>query len=473
MLNSLSPLLLIGAHYFSGWYNCSGLTPGCFSHFSGYTPRGEPIDNLFVSYPERVPLLGTFSTSLSTIVAEVHAADSSLDFFQVLFYDGEVSCGFNKDPNLEHCLNTALAFMLNSTEVWDGVKRMHFYLSYSNDVDVSRPNMFVGSTGEAAFRNLASTWVNAMSHPRYLKINGKPLFQILIPDIFVSQCGGNSTRANELLELLRSIASDAGVGIPTIGGGWLNPSVPGVPGSAPLPHPLGYMQYNTTDVPCEGCNIEELFDQSFLSCSAYCNSTGACTAFVLYSNSTCILKSVAGPGASGSGSTYVRVLDPVNYEWRGTYNDAQPVCKDQPNWECERYINSWWPNATSNGAKLFPYEECSSYQTAARSNQTNDPVPYVPNIIAGFDPRPWEEHGASFVAPTGEEFEAALQQLYQQLHDPSNIVFGFPDSSSPNGVRPAATVYAWNEFGEGGICAPTVGSGTALIDALTKVFGNQ
>ena len=107
MLNSLS--LIIGAHYFGGWYNCSGLSPGCFSHFSGYTPRGEPLDNFFLSYPERVPLLGLFSTSLSTIIAEVHAADSALDFFQVLFYDGEVSCGFNKDPNLEHCLNTALA----------------------------------------------------------------------------------------------------------------------------------------------------------------------------------------------------------------------------------------------------------------------------------------------------------------------------------------------------------------------------
>lgn len=470
--SSLSaPRPLIGAHYFSGWYNCSTLAPGCFSHFQGFTPRGEPVDNFFTYYPERLPLLGLYSTSLSTVVAEVHAADKALDFFQVLFYDGEVSCGFNQDPNLEHCLNSALAFMLNSTEVWEGTSRLHFYLSYSNDVDSGRPGMFVGSAGELAFRNLAATWVKAMSHERYLKINNKPLFQILIPDIFVSQCGGNSTLANELLALLRSIAVDAGVGTPVIGGGWLNPSVPGVPGTAPLPHPQGYMQYNTTDIPCESCNLARIQGATFLSCSTACNTTGACTAFVLYSNSTCQLKSSAGPGAPGGGNTFVRVLDPVNYEWRGTYNDAQPVCPDQPNWECQRYINSWFPNATSNGAKLFPYDECSSYQAEARGNQTHDPVPYLPNVIAGFDPRPWEEHSASFIAPTGAEFEAALQQLYGILVDPDNHVFGFPDESAPNGIQPAGSIYAWNEFGEGGICAPTAGSGTAYLDALTSVFG--
>lgn len=251
----------------------------------------------------------------------------------------------------------------------------------------------------------------------------------------------------------------------------MNPSVPGTPGSAPLPHPEGYMQYNTTDIPCDSCNLAKLQGETFFSCSSACNTTGACTAFVLYPNSTCQLKSSAGPGAGGSGNTFVRVLDPVSYEWRGTYNDAQPVCPDQPNWECQRYINSWFPNATANGAKLFPYEECSSYQAAARGNQTNDPVPYLPNVIAGFDPRPWEEHGASFIAPTGAEFTAALTQLYTLLSDSNNRVFGFPDDSAPNGVRPAGTVYAWNEFGEGGICAPTVGSGTALVDALSNVFG--
>jgi hypothetical protein len=32
-------------------------------------------------------------------------------------------------------------------------------------------------------------------------------------------------------------------------------------------------------------------------------------------------------------------------------------------------------------------------------------------------------------------------------------------------------IYAWNEFGEGGIVAPTRGDGTMKLEALRQVFG--
>lgn len=118
----------------------------------------------------------------------------------------------------------------------------------------------------------------------------------------------------------------------------------------------------------------------------------------------------AGPGAPGAGDTYVRVLPGLNWEWTGTYNDAQPVCPADVNWECPQYQNSWWPNATPTGAEVFPYEQCAVYQAQARGNHSNDVVPYVPNLIASSDPRPWEEHGASFTFPTLSEWTAALQQ---------------------------------------------------------------
>lgn len=54
-----APAPLIGAHYFGGWYNCSGSTPSqCYSHFKGYTPTGTPVENFFPSYASRTPLLG-------------------------------------------------------------------------------------------------------------------------------------------------------------------------------------------------------------------------------------------------------------------------------------------------------------------------------------------------------------------------------------------------------------------------------
>jgi hypothetical protein len=89
---------LVGAWYFSGWFEC--FTPGCYSHFNGFTPRGQPLTNFFPAYPSRTPLLGTHTDKLATIEAEVHAADAAgLDFFHMLFYDsnGERDCGPNPD----------------------------------------------------------------------------------------------------------------------------------------------------------------------------------------------------------------------------------------------------------------------------------------------------------------------------------------------------------------------------------------
>ena len=149
------------------------------------------------------------------------------------------------------------------------------------------------------------------------------------------------------------------------------------------------------------------------------------------------------------------------------------MCPAFPNWECPQYHNSWWPNATRDGAKIFPYADVLAYQAAARSNQSGDPVPYVPNVIAGFDPRPWEEHGPSFALPTRAEWEAALREVRALVTDPTNAVFGFPDATAPAGVAPAVTIYAWNEFGEGGVLAPTVGAGSMLLDVVADVFGQR
>ena len=101
--------------------------------------------------------------------------------------------------------------------------------------------------------------------------------------------------------------------------------------------------------------------------------------------------------------------------------------------------HSWFPNSTSEGAKLFPYTECSSYQAAARGNHTNDTVPYVASVIAGFDPRPWEEHSPSVTSPTADEWRWALEQARDAISDPANR-FGFPDSSAPQGIQPAVTI---------------------------------
>ena len=96
-----------------------------------------------------------------------------------------------------------------------------------------------------------------MVHPRYLKINKRPVFKILIPDIFVSECGGNATLATIRLGELRAAATALGLADPLIGGGWENPSVPaGTAEPAPRSHPEGFMVYNDTKVACHACVIK-------------------------------------------------------------------------------------------------------------------------------------------------------------------------------------------------------------------------
>ena len=473
------PQPLVGAWYFGGWYNCTGA--GCYSHFQGFTPHGERVDDFFPYFPERVPLLGMYSSLVDTVAAEIHAADAAgLDFFHVLFYDidNDQDCGPNPDPLLSPCLDVALAFMLNQSAVWQNTTgRLRFALAYSNDVDQTRVGMFVGDAGRALWMKRVKTWVGAMQHPRYLAVGGRPVFQILIPDIFLQQCGSDATLAEELLELLRDEGRAAGVGAPVIGGGWLPPWQRPGSRAAPLPHPEGYMLYRGTDVPCDAgaCDIARVPGADPGACMGTCNSTAGCTSFAFYRNGSCVLKSYAGPGAPGLGDVYVRVPDDIKWEWRGTYNDAPPVCYSGPNQTdpgtCPEYSNSWWPNATQSGAKIFPYAEMLRFQAEARGNQSSDSQPYVPNVIASFDPRPWEEHGPSFADPTRDEWTSALTQARDFVMDPENKVFGFPDATSPTGIRPAMSIYAWNEFGEGGILAPTAGAGFMKIQVISDVFG--
>eukprot|EP00039_Didymoeca_costata_P023430 m.7068 g.7068 ORF g.7068 m.7068 type:complete len:505 (-) comp3643_c0_seq1:164-1678(-) len=492
VMSTLGPVQkpLIGAHYFGGWYTCQGAT-NCDSHFKGYTPLGVAVDDWRPYYPNRIPLLGNLSVSEDTIVNEIKTADKALDFFDVLYYDGgsgpsngKLECD-NSDANLAHCLDTALAWMLNSTKAWVGVQRLHFFISYSNDIDRGeQEGMFVGDTGETKWLSFVDTWVRAMKHPRYLRINNKPLFKILIPDIFVTwQCANNATLANMRIAQLKEAAIAQGLPSPQVGGGWQNPSIPNIPQQTPRPHPEGYMEYPGTTVLCPGgvndttCDIGSPKTVSSLAmCQSLCNTTENCQAFIITrgANDTgsfqCILKTIAGPGSPNSTiTTYVRVPGTVSYDWSGTYNAAPPVCPGQPNWQCEKYRNSWYPNATKNGAKVFPYTEMAQYQANARGNHSNDSVPYLASLIAGFDPRPWQEHAPSFTDPTQQEWNTYLLQVKSVLTNPQNR-FGFPDESAPNGVYPAVNIYAWNEFGEGGILAPSQGDGFMKINTVASVF---
>jgi hypothetical protein len=465
--------VLAGAHYFAGWSRVQG--PGNFSHFHGVTPTGQVTDNWFQTFPERTPLLGLYSTE-ATVAREVAAADTALDFFDMLYFEGGSDCGPNPDAGLSWCLNSPLAFMLNSSTIWQNTSRLHFFISYvytSTEYpkgDASE-NCFVGTAGDHKWASLVKTWVAAMAHPRYLKVNHRPVFKILDPRFLLTECGKNATLATLRLGELRAAAIAHGVGDPLIGKGWQNPSIAA---GTPKPHPHGFIEFKDTEVDCamSGCTISELAVETVHQCQALCNSTAGCVAVtVSHNNESCALLNSSGRGqADPAHDTWVRTVPTIAFDFTGTYS-AAPVINRTTHQYLAKYKDSWWPNhSKATGAEIFPYTECSAYQGAARLNHSNDRVPYLPNVVAGFDPRPWQEHAPSFTEPTEHEWAVTLQQIRTQVLEPANR-FGFPDASAPHGYQPAFTIYAWNEFGEGGILAPTQRQKHMKLETLAKVLG--
>ena len=60
------------------------LTSVADSHFHGFTPEGVAISDWFPDYPGRVPLLGYLTTDVATVGREIAAADTVLDYFDIL-----------------------------------------------------------------------------------------------------------------------------------------------------------------------------------------------------------------------------------------------------------------------------------------------------------------------------------------------------------------------------------------------------
>lgn len=95
------------------------------------------------------------------------------------------------------------------------------------------------------------------------------------------------------------------------------------------------------------------------------------------------------------------------------------------------------------------------------------PKPYVPYLPAGWDPRPWRDPRASFTFPTEEEWADALREIQAAVVRSFNL--GLRVGDRHQGVF---LIYAWNEFGEGGIVAPTRGEGYARLAGIRRIFGH-
>lgn len=94
-------------------------------------------------------------------------------------------------------------------------------------------------------------------------------------------------------------------------------------------------------------------------------------------------------------------------------------------------------------------------------------VPYAPYLPAGWDPRPWGDPRASFNFPTKDEWVGALRDVKAVLESGDNWNLPAADGKPVK----MFIIYAWNEYGEGGIVAPTKGEGYMKLRGIREVFG--
>ncbi|HEY5138435.1 MAG TPA: hypothetical protein VIJ25_03835, partial [Methylococcales bacterium] len=128
------------------------------------------------------------------------------------------------------------------------------------------------------------------------------------------------------------------------------------------------------------------------------------------------------------------------------------------------------PQKPSHLKMPYPYDWLSYYLIQLRNGHRFDLVPYMPTIAAGWYPSPWgypEQTRPPYNFPTRQEWKAELLRIAQDLHYHQNM--GIPVGDKQ--LQKAFTIYAWNEFGEGGILAPTQGDGYMKLECIREVFG--
>jgi len=114
----------------------------------------------------------------------------------------------------------------------------------------------------------------------------------------------------------------------------------------------------------------------------------------------------------------------------------------------------------------YPYELMTERAKQVREIRKNDIQCWVPYFPAGWNPRPWQDKRASYSMPTRKQWRKGLEELKSDILKYPN--FGFPKKDGT--TQKALTIYAWNEFGEGGIVAPTKGDQYMKLEEIKNVF---
>jgi len=346
---------IVVANYFAGWWQ---EMPNKW-HGQGWdadAPDWRP-DN-----PDRVPVLGEYNTQATMDREIAAAARYGVDAFAILYYFPRAG-----SPEAKHApmLNRGVETFVNSRNAG----MMRFFIEYCN-----APNF--SATTEEEWKACVETWVTAMKHPSYLRVDGRLVFKVHGVTQFLVTHNWDFALCRERLDALREAVRREGLGEMIIGVG-ISGETPSLP---------------------DDWRPAKLFD------------------------------------------------------FTGTY-----MCVPKTEAREEEYA----------------YSRLAEQAQTTRKTRVSDPIPWMPHLAAGWNPRPWTYPEAPahyqrfFQFPTREEFTGELRAMREALSKHSSL--GLPKQDGT--TQKTFTIYAWNEFGEGGFVAPTKGRGYMMLECIRDVFG--
>ena len=120
--------------------------------------------------------------------------------------------------------------------------------------------------------------------------------------------------------------------------------------------------------------------------------------------------------------------------------------------------------------KYHPYEVLAEFMRGSRKVHGEDALPYLPYFGLNFNAEPWGDQRSRFEFPTREQLKTELQLLKADMENPN---FNLGVRLDNGQLQKIFTIYAWNEYGEGGFLAPTVEEKTMKLEVLKEVFVHE
>ncbi len=123
---------------------------------------------------------------------------------------------------------------------------------------------------------------------------------------------------------------------------------------------------------------------------------------------------------------------------------------------------NWWMGGLSGEQ---PFSTLSGVgQWVWSQAALSSPLPFVPVVMDGWDPRAWNAQATYWFSRTPQDVAGLVNSAVAWADSNPQLR---PESSP---APPIVLIEAWNELGEGGYIVPTVGNGTSYGDSLAAML---